>query len=83
MWPSQTRPILGIPITPLTSCCCFYSSCLRFPLLGSSLSLSSHTNGGAVVVSPPACTLPTTIWQLLTAVLDQVRQILRVPSWTS
>ena len=33
-------------------------ACLRCSLRRSSLSLSSHVNGGAVVVSPPACTLP-------------------------
>ena len=77
-WPSQTCPELGHPITPLT-CCCHSCSLLR---LGPSPSLSSHTNNQLVVVPPPGRALPTTIWQLLTAVQgipDQVRQILRQP----
>ena len=77
-WPSQAFPELGHPITPLTCCC---HSCTLLGL-GPSPSLSSHTNNQLVVVPPPGRALPTTIWQLLTAVQgipDQVRQILRQP----
>ena len=80
-WPSQTCPELGHPITPLT-CCCHSCSLLR---LRPSPPLSSHTNNQLVVVPPPGRALPTTIWQLLTAVQgipDQVRQILRQPPQT-
>ena len=77
-WPSLASPELGQPITPLT-CCCHSCSLLG---LRPSPPLSSHTNNQLVVVPPPGRALPTTIWQLLTAVQgipDQVRQILRQP----